>query len=190
MAERLQNTTPENRADNHKESRNEQHRARQEREVTSQEKEHGQQKQVEELHKTAVEKAATKEQHQERIESNIPTKKHHPMLVNKQLKDMAYMRALTRTRKKLSAPARAFSKAIHSDILDKPSEAIGKTIARPSGMLGGAFFAMIGTSLLLWVTRHYGYEYNYLAAILLFAVGMVAGLLLEASIRSIRRGRK
>jgi len=105
--------------------------------------------------------------------------KGHPALVNKQLKDMAYSRALVRTRKHLSAPSRLFSKAIHSKALDKPSEAIGKTIARPSGMIGGAVFALVGSSLLLWITRNYGYEYNYLAAILLFAAGMVVGITIE-----------
>ena len=105
--------------------------------------------------------------------------KRHPVLVNKQLKDMAYMRAMTRVRKHLSVPSRAFSKVVHSKALERPSEVIGNTVARPSGMLGGAFVAAIGSSILLWVTKHYGYEYNYLAVILLFVIGMTLGLAVE-----------
>ncbi len=105
--------------------------------------------------------------------------RQHPVLINKQLKDMAYSRTMLRVQKRLSLPSRYFSKAVHSKVLDKPSEFVGKTVARPSSMLGGALFAAIGTSLLLWTTKRYGYEYNYLAVILLFATGMVLGLLIE-----------
>lgn len=105
--------------------------------------------------------------------------KRHPVLVNKQLKDMAYLRAMTRVRKHLSIPSRAFSKVVHSKALERPSEVIGNTVARPSGMLGGAFVAAIGSSILLWVTKHYGYEYNYLAVILLFVIGLTLGLAVE-----------
>ena len=108
--------------------------------------------------------------------------KPHPVLVNKQLKDMAYSRAMTRVRKNLSLPSRAFSRVVHSKALERPSELIGNTVARPSAMLGGAFFAAVGTSILLWTTRHYGYEYNYLAVVLLFGLGLAIGLLIEAAL--------
>ncbi len=119
--------------------------------------------------------------------SEVADKKNHPVLINKQLKDMAYSRSMTRVRKKLSLPSKAFSKMIHSNALDKPSEFVGKTIARPSGMLGGAFFAAIGSSLLLWITKNYGYEYNYLAILLLFAAGLIIGLSVEAIWKSLKR---
>lgn len=112
---------------------------------------------------------------------------HHPVLINKQLKDAAYHRTLLRVQKRLSAPSRILSKIVHSTALDKPSEVFSKSVARPSGMLGGAFFAMIGTIGLFWITRKYGYEYNYLLAIVLFAVGAVVGLLTEAIIRVLKR---
>lgn len=113
--------------------------------------------------------------------------KQHPLLVNKALKEMAYNRALTRARKRLSVPSRAFSKVVHAKAIEKPSEAIGKTIARPSGMLGGAFFALVGSSVLLWISRHYGYEYNYLEDVLLFGIGMGVGIAIEGIIRLIRQ---
>ncbi|MDO8265348.1 MAG: hypothetical protein Q7T41_00220 [Candidatus Saccharibacteria bacterium] len=113
--------------------------------------------------------------------------KQHPVLINKQLKDMAYSRSMTRVRKHLSLPSRLFSKAIHSKVLDKPSEVIGNTVARPSGMLGGALLATVGTSVLLWVTKHYGYSYNYLAVIMLFVLGMTFGIVTELIWKSLKR---
>jgi hypothetical protein len=114
-------------------------------------------------------------------------RRHHPVLVNKQLKDMAYSRAMTRARKQLSLPSKLLSKAIHSKILERPSELIEKTIARPSGFLGGALSSAIGTSVLLWISNRYGYEYNYLAVILLFVCGMAIGLIIEATTKLLRK---
>lgn len=115
--------------------------------------------------------------------------RHHPVLVNKQLKDIAYNRTMTRVRKHLSTPSRAFSKAVHSKLLDRPSEIAAKTVARPSSMLGGALVAALGTSTLLWVTKHFGYEYNYLVVIALFAIGMFLGLFIELAWKTARRNR-
>lgn len=141
---------------------------------------------VENLAKKVEAKAASTETHRQKGETKQP---QHPALVNKQLKDMAYHRALARTRKHLSAPSRTFSKIVHSSALDHPSETIGKTVARPSSMLGGALFAMVGTSLLLWVTKKYGYEYNYLAVVVMFGFGMIVGLTVESLYKLIKKRR-
>jgi hypothetical protein len=162
-------------------------RAVHEKELTKAERSHGEQAQVEQL-QNKVEKHAPLAQelsHSEKESSH----KNHPVLVNKQLKETAYTRTLTRVQKRLSMSSRLFSKVVHSKALDKPSEVVGSTVARPSGMLGGALVAFIGSSLLLWITRSYGYEYNYLAVILLFVIGMGAGLLAEAGLKSYRKSK-
>jgi hypothetical protein len=114
-------------------------------------------------------------------------RKQHPVFVSKQLKAMSYSRTMVRVRKKLSAPSRAFSKLVHSPVLEQPSELASKTIARPSSMLGGALCSLLGTVALYWVVNRYGYEYNYLAIIILFAGGWSLGLIIEATFRSLRK---
>lgn len=148
-----------------------------ERELTSAEKQHGSEKHVEHLSRHVEQHAVSgKELAHGEHENNHQA---HPVLVNKQLKEMAYHRAMTRTRKKLSPVSRGFSKLVHVQAIDRSSEFIGKTVARPAAMLWGAIFAFAGTSALLWITRHYGYEYNYLLAILLFVGGAILGTVLE-----------
>jgi len=122
-------------------------------------------------------------------ERESPAPSSHPVYENKHLKDTMYHRALVRARKKLKAPDRLLSKAIHIKGLEELNEAASKTVARPSSMLGGAFFAFVGTSALLWITRHYGYEYNYLAVILLFGIGMVIGVGVELLYKFIKKTR-
>ncbi len=109
--------------------------------------------------------------------------------INRELKDMAYRRTLTRTRRHLSAPSRAFSKVIHQPIVENVSEVASKTVARPSGILAGGIAAFLGSSLFLWIARHYGYEYNFLLFALLFVSGFFMGLLVELGLRAASRQR-
>lgn len=152
-----------------------------EKELTKAEKEHGSKEHVEKAAKSAEQKAVSGK---ELSRSEKETPKSHPVLINKHLKDMAFSRAMTRARKKLSRPSRAFSKVVHNEVVDRTSETAGKTVARPVGLLWGSVFAFIGTSGLLWITRRNGYEYNYLLVIILFIVGLVVGNLAELAWRA------
>jgi len=114
------------------------------------------------------------------------TTRNHPILINTQLKNTAFTRTMTRTRKQLNVPDRWFSQLIHIPAIDKVSNAIGSSIARPIPLFWGGLFACTGTSVLLWITRHYGYEYNYLVLFLLFGTGLVLGFGIEAIWRIFR----
>jgi len=112
------------------------------------------------------------------------------MPVNNELKGMAYQRTLNRIRKDLSAPERSFSKVIHNKAVENFSEVAGKTVARPSGLLFGGIFAFIGSSLFLWASKHYGYEYNFLLFALFFVAGFALGLLLEILFRVGKKAKR
>jgi len=155
-----------------------------ERELTNPEKEHGSNEQVQRLQKHVESQAVSKNElpHSEKEHSA-----QHPVLIRKDIKEVQFSRAMTRVRKKLSVPSRAFSRVIHVSAIDKSSELIGKTVARPSGMLAGSLVAFIGTSILLWVTKYNGYEYNYLLVVILFVGGMIIGNVGEILWRLLRK---
>ena len=115
-------------------------------------------------------------------------KAHEPRhsFVNHELKVMAYERVLTRTRKQLSRSSRVMSKIIHQPVVSAVSETAGKTVARPSGFLGGGLLALAGTLIYYYLTMHYGYEYQYSAFLLFLAGGFVIGWLAEALYRLLR----
>lgn len=163
----------------------EHHSGRQEHEVSAVEKEHGNQEHVQKLARQAEQHAVSGKELSHKKEHRAPGP--HPVLVNKQLKDIAFVRTMTRTRKKLHPTDRVLSKLIHNPVIDRPSDFLGKTLARPASMFWGALFAFIGTSVLLWITRHYGYEYNYFLALVLFVIGAVFGVLLEGLVYFLRR---
>jgi hypothetical protein len=183
MSEKFTHRSPES---SHAHGGETEHRTRHEAEIPQHAHEHGNEEQLEAQRLVVEQHAKSAHEHAHSKQENTP---HHPVLINKQLKETAFSRSMIRTRKKLSAPSRALSKVIHTPVIEQTSETLSKTVARPSSMLGGAFFALLGTSILLWVTRRYGYEYNYLAVILLFGGGLVIGLSIEGLWRLLSKNR-
>ncbi len=109
--------------------------------------------------------------------------------VTKQLKSQSYQKTLQHIRTQLSKPQRAFSKVIHQPAVEKMSAIGAQTAARPSGILGGATFALLGSLALLIVSKRLGFSYNYLAFFGLFLGGFAVGLILELLFRLVRPNR-
>lgn len=102
--------------------------------------------------------------------------------VQQLLKSRAYEQTLKRIRQKLPKPARAFSKIAHNKTVDALSAAGAQTVARPSGILGGSLIAFLGSLVLLYYSRHYGFRYNYALFFVLFIGGFVVGVLAEITL--------
>lgn len=162
--------------------------------------EHRQEDKIEKRIEQAVHEAQSKKHHAEDLEairkrvqeeaqsakqvesSEESDREHSPtnqLFVNKELKDMAYKRTLNRVRQQMSAPDRLVSRIIHQPAVNAFSETAAKTIGRPSGLLGGGFLSLVGTSVYYYIAKHYGYDYNYLIFLLLIASGFIAGWLVE-----------
>ncbi|MEO5627303.1 MAG: hypothetical protein ABIQ89_00210 [Candidatus Saccharimonadales bacterium] len=109
------------------------------------------------------------------------------LYVNKELKQQTWNRTMTRVRKHLSTPNRAFSKVIHQPVVDAASRVGEKTVARPSGLLMGSIFAFLGSCFFLWMSKHYGFRYNYLVFFLLFVGGFGLGIVVEMLAYIVRR---
>jgi hypothetical protein len=99
--------------------------------------------------------------------------------VNRELKQITLRRELKNIQRKLPAPQKALSKVIHQPVVRATSEFAGKTVTRPSGLLGGGLVALIGTSTYLYLARHMGFEYNYGVFLALFVGGFIIGIGLE-----------
>lgn len=113
-----------------------------------------------------------------------------PMLgMQQELKSDAYKKTLYKVRGQLSPTERSLSKLFHHRSLEPINELGSRTIARPSGILGGGIAALIGSSVVLYMSKHYGFQYNFTTFILLLAGGFSAGLLVELLSWLIRRRR-
>lgn len=110
--------------------------------------------------------------------------------INRELKAITLRRELQHIRRKLPVPQRTLSKVIHQPVVRVTSEAAGKTISRPSGLLGGGFVALIGTSGYLYLANHIGFTYNYGVFLVLFAGGFALGLIIELIVHSVFKARR
>jgi hypothetical protein len=110
-------------------------------------------------------------------------------LVSRELRQDTLNRTLTHIRKQLPTGERVLSKVIHQPAVEAISNVSAKTVARPSGILMGSICAFAGSSFFLWMAKRYGFQYNYLLFLILFAGGFLVGLFLELVISTLRRGK-
>jgi len=106
------------------------------------------------------------------------------------MKTQTYRRSLERVRSKLSRTEKIGSKIIHQPVVDTVSNGLAKTAARPSGILGGGLVALIGSSFLLYMSKHYGFTYNFFIFFVLLAAGFVLGVTLELVIYSLKKSKR
>lgn len=113
-------------------------------------------------------------------QTEVPASETGSLLgVQQSLKTTAYKRTLGKIQQKLPPSLRIFSRLIHSPVIDKVSAVSAQTVARPSGILGGSICAFLGSVIVLYYSKHYGFKYNYLMVFIIFAGGYLAGAGLE-----------
>lgn len=79
----------------------------------------------------------------------------------------------------MSPASRTFSKVIHTKAIEKTSETIGSTIARPNAILAGSVAAFLLSLLTYVVAKHYGYPLTGSETIAAFVLGWAIGLLFD-----------
>jgi hypothetical protein len=109
--------------------------------------------------------------------------------ITRKHKQDALKRTLRHISRELSPSQRVFSKIIHNRVVDTVSEVGSKTVARPSALLGGGMGAFIGSSVLLFYAKKYGFRYNFTAFLLLFVLGFGIGIAFELLIKLLRKRR-
>lgn len=99
--------------------------------------------------------------------------------ISKRELDATYKRTMQQVQSELSTPSRAFSKIIHTKAVERTSEALGATVARPNAILAGAIGAFILTLGVYLIAKHFGYRLSGFETIGGFILGWIAGLLFD-----------
>lgn len=100
-----------------------------------------------------------------------------------------YAETLGSLQRKLDPVSRNFSKFIHVPAVEKTSEVLEKTVARPSVMLGTTWTALIVGSVFYFTARHYGYMLSGSELLFSFVVGALLGIVIEGLVRLVRPPR-
>ena len=105
------------------------------------------------------------------------TYKSHDLLTKKDI-EASYKKTLENVQDQLSAPSRAFSKVIHNPVVEKTSDAIGNTVARPNLIISGALGAIVSV-IVYFIAKRYGYLLSGSETIILFVAGWSIGAVIE-----------
>lgn len=129
---------------------------------------------IDEAHREALEQAEASQT----AETEKPAAPETPRQITKADRTDSYRKTMKKMQSELSPASRTFSKVIHNPAVEKASEAIGSTVARPNLIIAGALGA-ISSVVVYFIARHYGYVLSGSETIILFGCGWVIGAIIE-----------
>lgn len=94
-------------------------------------------------------------------------------------RDESYKHTMKSIRSEMSAPARTFSKVIHNPVVERTSEVVGSTVARPNAILSGSIFACLFVLGLYLLARNNGFALSGFETIATFLVGWAFGIVFD-----------
>lgn len=97
----------------------------------------------------------------------------------KKQRENSYKHTMKQIQSEMSAPARTFSKFIHNTVVEKSSEAIGSTLARPNAILAGSLMALVLVSGVYILAKIFGYRLSGFETIGAFMIGWAVGLIYD-----------
>lgn len=109
--------------------------------------------------------------------------------ISKKQKDASFKRQMKDVQAELPVASRAFSKIIHNKVIERTSEVVGSTVARPNAILSGAICAFVLTLAVYVTAKVIGYRLSGFETIAAFIVGWVAGIIYDY-LRVIITGKK
>lgn len=152
-------------------------------------------------HEKAAEQAGKQNQHEqlkvrhEVHEQAVPASEYSKPLSEKRQPLPTYTKAdkehgfntiMHHARSQMSKPEQSFSKFIHTPVVEKTSEVLGKTVARPSGIAGAAIAACIGLLSVYSVAKFAGFQLSGSEMPILLVIGFATGLFIEWVTKSVR----
>ncbi len=129
---------------------------------------------IDEAHREALEQAEASQT----TETEKPPAPETPRQITKDDRADSYRKTMKKMQSELSPASRTFSKVIHNPAVEKTSEVIGSTVARPNLIIAGALGA-IASVIVYFIARRYGYVLSGSETIILFICGWVVGAIVE-----------
>lgn len=96
--------------------------------------------------------------------------------INKKQHEKSFKQTMSQVQQELPAGKKVFSKVIHNNFVEKTSDVIGDTVARPNALFAGAFVAFVLTILTYTVAKTIGYNLSGFETIAAFIVGWLIGI--------------
>jgi hypothetical protein len=134
----------------------------------------------ERIHESTHEQEPAPDHH----ETEDKPRPHIAQLLNHKLN---YADTLASVQRKLRPLSRGFSKLIHLPAVERTSDAVGSTLARPSVAAGSTWTALIIGIIFYFTARRYGYSLSGSELLISFVLGALLGLVLEGAWNALKR---
>ena len=118
-----------------------------------------------------------KNNHEKKVEKQSSS--HKRSSISKKQRENSYKQTMNHIQNVLPPNSRVFSKIIHNKVIEKTSDIVGNTIARPNAILAGAFVAFILTLLTYTVAKTIGYALSGFETIAAFIIGWIIGIIYD-----------
>ncbi|RYZ78823.1 MAG: hypothetical protein EOP04_28955 [Proteobacteria bacterium] len=107
----------------------------------------------------------------------IPAQKRQ--LITRHQRAIAFDKQMSSVQQEMNPSERRFSKIIHKKSIEKTSDALGASIARPNALLAGSISAFVLVTVLYLIAKHYGYRLSGFETIAAFILGWVIGMIYD-----------
>jgi len=121
--------------------------------------------------------AGSAEKAKKQPKNATPTKRRGT--ISKKEQAASFKKHMAHVQSEMSVPSRLFSKVIHNKAIEKSSDVVGATVARPNAVLFGALAAFILTLVVYLLAKNYGYVLSGFETIAAFIVGWIIGVLYD-----------
>ncbi len=110
---------------------------------------------------------------------NDHTPSFHRGPIDNKIIAKSYKKTLKQVQKELSPSNYIFSKLIHNEVIEKSSDFISFTIARPNAVLSGSIMAFVVTLSVYLLSKTIGYQLSGSESIIAFIIGWIAGIVFD-----------
>lgn len=97
----------------------------------------------------------------------------------KRQRNDSYAATMKQIQSEMNASSRTFSKVIHNKTVERVSDVVGASAARPNAVLAGSIAATFLTLFVFFVAKQYGYRLSGFETIGTFFVGWALGLIYD-----------
>jgi hypothetical protein len=125
----------------------------------------------------------------EKDRASEPTTAKRRGPISKKQKDASFKRRMQEVQSHESTASKAFSKLIHNKVVEKTSDVVGSTVARPNAILAASVTAFVLTLAVYVMAKIIGYQLSGFETIAAFIIGWVIGILYDY-LRVVITGKK
>lgn len=139
--------------------------------------------------RTEVERVMSKERPSTVEKERKPSTAKRRGAISKKERSAAYKRHMKQVQAAMNPAQRAFSRFIHAQPVEKASEFVGSTVARPNSILFGAIAGFALVLAVYLIAKNLGYVLSGFETIGAFIAGWILGILYDF-LRTMITGKK